>query len=345
MPKDREASTAHGKIKVLYIAGASRSGSTILEKVINSIEGAVSLGEVSYLWERGFKNNWMCGCGQPFNDCPFWDSVRAGAYGEGLGGEAAGRVAGMSWATERFRHLPLYFMGSMAPAFQNKVREYSDHIAKIYEGAGKAASARFLVDSSKHMHGFVLKNMRQIDLHVLHLVRDSRATTFSWTRRKVYQQSGDGVIDLPRFNPWFSSLHWIFDNLSAELLKLYNVKYMRIRYEDFAEDPQRPVDGILRFIGETGLENPVDRNMLGKPAVHHSVSGNPVRFSNGPMEIKTDEQWKTGLPAFYRLLVTAVTMPLLVRYGYIGFPAPSGPGRGGADRWMGVEWDGKGEIR
>ena len=41
-------------------------------ELLGEVEGATALGEVSYLWERGFLENRLCGCGKPFNECSFW---------------------------------------------------------------------------------------------------------------------------------------------------------------------------------------------------------------------------------------------------------------------------------
>jgi hypothetical protein len=50
--------------------------------------------------------------------------------------------------------------------------------------------------------------------------------------------------------------------------------------------------------------------------VTHSVSGNPNRFQTGPIELRPDSEWRHSLGAAHRALVTAVTWPLLLRYGY-----------------------------
>ena len=71
---DNRAMDTTGKTKVLYIAGTSRCGSTILGNVLGQIRGFVSVGEISSIWERGFLENAYCGCGTRFLDCPMWMS-------------------------------------------------------------------------------------------------------------------------------------------------------------------------------------------------------------------------------------------------------------------------------
>lgn len=38
-------------IKVICIAGTSRSGSTIIERVLSSLPGTCTVGEASYIWQ------------------------------------------------------------------------------------------------------------------------------------------------------------------------------------------------------------------------------------------------------------------------------------------------------
>ncbi len=68
-----------------------------------------------------------------------------------------------------------------------------------------------------------------------------------------------------------------------------------------------------------GLEVPAGSEVPGRtftPGIDHTVSGNPVRFEAGPIEIRPDLEWRTALPTGKRRLVTALTWPLLRRYGY-----------------------------
>ncbi|MFT4082228.1 MAG: hypothetical protein QM638_06555, partial [Nocardioides sp.] len=69
--------------RVLYLAGAGRSGSTVVARYLAARLDAVHLGEVRYLWERGVGEGQLCECGTPFGACPFWTRVLAGACPDG----------------------------------------------------------------------------------------------------------------------------------------------------------------------------------------------------------------------------------------------------------------------
>jgi hypothetical protein len=49
---------------------------------------------------------------------------------------------------------------------------------------------------------------------------------------------------------------------------------------------------------------------------NHTVAGNPVRLTQGEIRIRPDLEWRTGLRPSARRTVTALTWPLLLRYGF-----------------------------
>jgi len=52
--------------------------------------------------------------------------------------------------------------------------------------------------------------------------------------------------------------------------------------------------------------------------MNHTVAGNPMRFRVGTIRLTVDDAWRSELPAARRRLVSLLTRPLLVRYGYAG---------------------------
>src|SRR6266545_3862920 len=72
---------AQATTQVLYLGGLGRSGTTLLERLLGELPGAISLGEVVHLWERGVVDGERCGCGKSFRDCAFWNEVGQAAFG------------------------------------------------------------------------------------------------------------------------------------------------------------------------------------------------------------------------------------------------------------------------
>jgi GT2 family glycosyltransferase len=98
----------------------------------------------------------------------------------------------------------------------------------------------------------------------------------------------------------------------------------RLRYEDFINDPQGRLAGTLVALGlgaYAGQLDHVHRDRLDLPQ-SHGVAGNPSRFEHGVVALRADEAWRDKLPAKDRRLVTGITAPWLLRYGYPLRPAP-----------------------
>jgi hypothetical protein len=96
----------------------------------------------------------------------------------------------------------------------------------------------------------------------------------------------------------------------------------RLRYEDFTADPRGTVRRMRRFVGLPDTEDAL--RVLDDPPVAprptHSIAGNPLRFSEGPLRVRRDEAWRSALPRRSRAVVSAATLPMRLRYGYLGLP-------------------------
>ena len=67
-------------VKVLYLAGPTRSGSTILSNILGEIDGFFNAGQIFELWDKGLAENGLCGCGQQLTTCEIWSTVFKKAF-------------------------------------------------------------------------------------------------------------------------------------------------------------------------------------------------------------------------------------------------------------------------
>lgn len=65
---------------VLFIGGWGRSGSTLVDRLTGRLDGVVAVGELRDVWQRGVVEDRLCGCGQRFSACPFWQEVGQRAF-------------------------------------------------------------------------------------------------------------------------------------------------------------------------------------------------------------------------------------------------------------------------
>jgi hypothetical protein len=310
-----EASTE--PIRVLYVGGYGRSGSTILERMLGQVPGLVPLGEMRHIWIRSFQANQLCSCGVAFLQCPFWTR----AVREAFGSESTldlPRVLGLKRSVDRIKYLPRIMLARQRPGgrYAERLRQYTDVLADLYAAVRHVSGAQLLVDSSKDpSFAWVLSASSRFQLSVVHLVRDSRAVAFSWTRSK--RRHDRAGTCLPRFGPATSAWRWNVYNYPFHLLPRA-VPYRFLRYEDMLRDPRACIRDVLHFAGVPVRVETLDffdGDMVDLCPVH-TVSGNPVRFSRGRVALRTDDEWRSRMRFRHRWLVGLLTAHLLWKYGY-----------------------------
>lgn len=299
-------------VKVLFIGGAGRSGSTILHNILGQIDGFTAVGELRDVWQRGVLQDWTCGCDRPFHQCDFWQKVLDHAFG----GVSDDRAEALRSATEQFRtpHLPQVVAGPLRARHLGRSAELRDALGRLYAAIRDVDGARVVVDSSKNpAFGYLAANSPGVDLRVLHFIRQPAAVAFSWSQRKAFEP-GRMMARQPAAR---SAVQWATRNALTELFVARSRPLMRLRYEDFMEDPRATVARIVDWLGE----GPADVPFLGSHEAvlkerPHSVFGNEVRFHHGPVELRLDERWQTQMSAADRRVVQGISWPLRRRYGY-----------------------------
>lgn len=201
---------------------------------------------------------------------------------------------------------------------------YLSLLARLYPAIATVTGARVIVDSSKTPAvGALLARLAEVDLYVLHVVRDPRGVAHSWRRGRP---STDGGAQQRTYSPgsFRTAGRWIATNALAEALRrrLPPGRSMMVRYEDFATTPKDVVRRIATFVGEGDARLPFVDERTASLQPTHTVSGNRSRFRTGPVELRLDDEWRND-PILPRAIVTGIAMPLLPRYGYPAFPAIS----------------------
>jgi UDP-N-acetylglucosamine transferase subunit ALG13 len=303
-----------GRQKVLYIGGWGRSGSTLFERMLGELPGFVSIGEVREIWQRSLIEERPCGCGEPFLSCPFWSEVGRVAYG-GWDRIDLREVHDLRYRLDRGFAAPRL----MAGGGSTDLRRYLSWLRPLYQAVAEVGGARVIVDSSKlPTHALILRKISELDVRVVHLVRDSRGVAWSWQKR-VQAAVGKGEPRyLYRYSAMGSALRYDFYNSLTAAVRRIGVPYLRQRYEDLIADPATHLAAAARFMEEdVGLE---DLAFIGDGEVRlgpaHTADGNPMRFAVGSVPLREDDEWRRHMAPRDRLSVAALTAPLLLRYGY-----------------------------
>jgi hypothetical protein len=312
----RRSGTGHSRhIPVVFITGAGRSGTTLLERVISTHDGFWSVGELHHIWERSFRENQLCGCGVPFHECPFWGEVSLAAFGVEPAEFDEAAVLRHKRSLQRKGHLPTLMLHPerLGPS----VLDYARYLDRLYTMIFRVSGAQAIVDSSKEpRHGLILSALPGVRVHAVHLVRDPRAVAFSWRRERrrpeIYWSSEN--MDVYRLSK--AAMEWLAYNSLAEALKAHASSYCRVRYEDFVGDPTGVLARIMSscsFFDRTSKQID-DHTVTLQPS--HTAAGNPMRFRSGKVALELDDEWRRAMPMRDRAEVTALTWPLLLRYGY-----------------------------
>jgi hypothetical protein len=303
------------RVKVLYIAGFGRSGSTILGNVLGEIRGFFHGGELNFIWEHNLIENRLCGCGAPFNRCEVWGLVFERAFGRIDGVDAREMVRLQSLGT-RTRHVPLMLSQRGRRTLSSRLGKHTVRLEKLYRSVRESTESRVIVDSSKMpSYGYALEMAPGIDLYVVHLVRDPRAVAYAWLKEP--RPDADERAYMNRVSVIKSSLLWDAWNASSEALWRGSIgRYMRLRYEDFVAEPWRVVGEILDMLDEDAGQLPFVGERDVELGAGHTVAGNPNRFRSGLVRLQRDDEWVSRMKSRDRTLVTLLTLPLLARYGY-----------------------------
>jgi hypothetical protein len=285
--------------------------------MLGQIDGLLDVGELRFIWKAGFQKNSPCGCGRNFGDCDFWSAVTSKALGT-VDEQQAKRFRSMQHLAERpFRKSKIVGAFIRNHRWWKNLREYAGIIQRIIDAACEVSGRHTVVDSSKlPAHGVALSTADNIDLHVIHLVRDPRAMAFSWRRRKPTTGPDGRRTFMRRLGYAKSSRYWNRENHDAASLKNAASSYTLVRYEDFVNAPEEQMRHILRAVGQ----NDFDLSFLNGHEVHlahtHSISGNPMRFENGAVTISPDLAWCENMNPWGKWLVSCLTRRLRRLYGY-----------------------------
>ncbi|WP_179846696.1 sulfotransferase [Actinomadura luteofluorescens] len=291
-------------MKVLYITGWCRSGSTMLGNVLAEVPGIVHVGELRFLWLNGVLgtgSNGRCGCGLGHRECPFWSEVleEVRPPGTSLERHAADVVA---WQDAyRTRHT--------WRVLRDPPRDgWPDVLAATYRAIARVSGARVIVDSSKFASdAALLASLPGVEGSYVHLIRDPRAVAWSWLRPKAYTGRRSALN---------STWHWTGFNLAAEAVgRAHRDRSLHMRYEALVRSPRAAVGTILDLLGHEG-RNPVAADGTVELGGNHTVTGNPDRFGRGRTRIEEDRRWQAALPRPQRSATTLMALPLLHRYGY-----------------------------
>jgi hypothetical protein len=226
------------KIKVIFIAGTSFSGSTLLGLLLGSEQRAFYAGEVNhFLLINDYKNPQdpsyrTCTCGKDYSDCPLWSEIKSG-FQSTLDFNPAPGVS--------ILNLKL-FLKLLNPFFvlerHSGMTEYGSLIHTVFNLADQHFKGiEYVVDSSKSVHSlYELTRSPEVDVYVLHIIREGVSVCGSFKKRG--------------YTAWYGILVWLISNIFMSVfLKKAKLNIIRINYKRLCKKPYDEFMRINEFLG------------------------------------------------------------------------------------------------
>lgn len=309
-PEVRQAEYPNQPVKVLYIMGSGRSGSTVLDMALGSVPTIVSAGELANLHFRTNLELEYCSCGRVIASCPFWSQVMARL--ESQSDFSNQRYALLQQRYERLRSLPRLISAHIEE--DADFRWYLQRSAIIFRTIADIAGARVVVDSSKSpTRALALSRVPGIKLVPVHLVADPCGVVWSLRRAWAVDPTAGIQHTLKPVSTARAAAGWLATNWAAEYVKRRLPGALFLRYEDFAAAPTAVVERILHAAAidypAGGLPEIIEPGKL------HVAAGNRVRRQD-KVVIRMDDAWMRKMPTGKKRLVRLIDFPLMAKYGY-----------------------------
>jgi len=300
------------KQKLIYLAAASHSGSTLTAMLLGAHPELCSVGELKAT-NLGDRGNYLCSCKQHVGKCGFWagvsDKMKKRGHQFSIDDARMDIRSGADAYTLRLlkplvrspfmefvRDTLLAFSPRWSKQFPLLKKRNSDYARSIAEQAG----VETIVDSSKIgiRLKYLLRN-KDLDVKVIWVVRDGRGVSLAYKNPSEFadakdpklrgggagktQEQGRGVLT--------GAHEWVRCNQEVEALlgTMDDSRWIKVHYEDICKNTEPTLDKLFDFIGV----DPSKKRLDFKTAEHHIV-GNGMRLDDSEV-IQLDDRWKEGL--------------------------------------------------
>lgn len=267
-------------MKLVYISGLSRIGSTVIERVFDTSPSIFALGEFNSLWTLDF-DTLACSCGSPVRSCNFWQPVLAEANVDERWRE---RMAELERRVAKHKFIAKYGLNLRKLSKDPDIREYIDRQQAIFTAVAERSGCDVLIDSTKFpQRAWILATLQ--DMLVVHLRRDSRHWLASVRSPKFDSGRGEMQIKYP-----FIKLidGWLRCETSMALLAR-RTRLHEFSYEEFARDPRNYVQNssLAGVLGQelAGIRWTGPASVTPSPD-YHTIAGNPDRYQATQIDIR-----------------------------------------------------------
>lgn len=302
---------------VIYIGGASRSGSTLIAEALGAQPGVFNGGELALFWRDAARGN-HCACGERLTECALWGRALNEVQDQtGIGADdykmLASVRANLSHTTRPQR---LYAMLRDRACWTREERALVESSTVLLNAVKRLADADVVVDASKTLPGMLFHRlMNSSRIGLLHLIRDPRAVAASTLRSRDVQRGNEASLP-PGSGLPVAIARWCWANSTTLATSRFRMvsPTVTLRYEDFVEHPDALLYHVCHRFDVPFEPSTLNGRVLHLPHQSHAAVGNPRRGSQ-TTPIVLDDRWQTELSTTQQHIVRAITWPL---YGTMG---------------------------
>ncbi|GAA0872766.1 sulfotransferase [Gangjinia marincola] len=274
------------KNKIIYLLGAGRSGTTLLASALHTHPNIQTVGELHQFFEYYFDNK-SCSCGSVLDACMFWKEI--------IKEIRFSHVSNENYRSIEKKHNHRYILNYLLS--NHNSRDYIKANEEVFSAIRKATSSTWMLDSSKYIARYLLlRKSNKNEIKGVFLVRDVRGVIHSFKKK----------VQTPR-SPFSSLIYYLLINTIGELIARMDKNIIKIRYEDFINNPNKTLERIYEHVF-----NFKETALLSKEIkTPHFIGGNRL-VSKNQIKISQKISWRQEMKRSHQLLYYMLSLPLLI---------------------------------
>ena len=260
--------------------------------VLNIHPSILTIGEMHQFLDYYTKNQ-PCSCGKTLRQCEIWHKVIESDHFPHGDLETERRYSN---SKERHRNIPgLMFSGS-------ENRRYLEIHESIFDSISYSTDEDYYLDSSKYLARYLLlSKSKKINVKGVFVVRDIRGVIHSFAKK----------VQTPR-PAWSAIIYYWAVNVLGLIIALTDKRVIKIKYEDFVENPEKEMGRIFDHVFE---KNEIEVTLQGNINMPHIIGGNRMK-SQSQININRDMAWKSSMSKIKQVTYYVLALPLMLLNGY-----------------------------
>lgn len=302
-------------MKVVYLVGNGRSGTTLMSALLGADPTFINVGEVSSA-HVSLSEDLHCSCGNPISRCNMWSSIIK-SYVKKTGDDCI----------SRYRRLNRLYEHNIGEVWNLSIRRnFSDYQSlniKMLDTISKQTGASTIVDSSKlWARAVLLSRCNRTNMRFIQFVRDPRGIVWSLIPRKDRQKKSKFGIDyFSNSRLMWKLSSWISQNVITQTLHTcgWINPLIRVRIEDVLSNQEKCVKNLCDYAGAEFAQVYSNTNAFDSVNVGHIFSGNPSISSRASISLggrSTIEEWRGKFTTALDRLIMTYTYPVSYSFGY-----------------------------